>query len=70
MTVKIDGSGKAAVDKDYFWRPISECPRGVKVQLLGKGGVAAYGIWNGRDPFFTHWAPLPVKPRAEENEPT
>lgn len=70
MTVILDNSGKAAVDKTYFWRPIAECPRGVKVQLLGQGGVAIYGIWGGRDEFFTHWAPLPVKPRAEVNETT
>jgi len=55
----IDSTGKVAVDHSYYWQPIASCPRGVKVQLLGQGGVAAYGIWNGREVFWTHWAPLP-----------
>ena len=55
----LDKSGKVAVDREYFWRPIDTCPRGVKVQLLGKGGVAMYGQFNGKDSFYTHWAPLP-----------
>ena len=60
--LQLDGSGAAAVDHEYFWRPMATCPRGLKVQLLGKGGVAIYSHWNGRDKFFTHWAPLPTKP--------
>lgn len=55
----IDSTGAAAVDQNYFWQPISTCPRGVKVQLLGKGGVAMYGQYSVRDTFYTHWAPLP-----------
>jgi hypothetical protein len=65
--VKIDNSGKAAVDVTYFWQPISTCPRGVKVQLLGKGGVAMYGIFTRNDTFYTHWAPLPKVPKGETN---
>ena len=34
---------------------------GVKLQLLGKGGVAVYGTWNGKDTFYTHWAPVPKR---------
>ena len=49
-------------DPDYFWRPMATCPLGVKVQLLGQGGVAIYGSHNGKDPFWTGWAPLPKKP--------
>jgi hypothetical protein len=63
--VCVDSSGTTAVDATYFWQPLETCPRGVKVQLLGKGGVAMYGIFNGRDEFYTHWAPLPKKPRVE-----
>lgn len=55
----LDKSGTVAVDHNYFWQPINTCPRGVKVQLLGKGGVALYGSYNGKDTFYTHWAPLP-----------
>lgn len=48
-----------AVDPDYFWRPMSECPAGVKVQLLGAGGVATYGNYIRGDGFWHGWAPLP-----------
>lgn len=59
--VNISSSG-VAVDQDYYWRPIETCPRGVKVQLLGKGGVAHYGYYTGpRDTFWTDWAPLPKR---------
>ena len=51
-----------AVANDYFWNDnMAECPRGVKVQLLGKSGVAVYGRWNGVDTFWTDWAPLPKR---------
>ena len=56
-----------AVDRTYYWQPMSTCPRGVKVQLLGAGGVAVYGNYNppkpGEKTWWTHWAPLPVKPK-------
>lgn len=61
----LDKSGTVAVDHDYFWRPMDTCPRGVKVQLLGAGGVAMYGTYNGKDKFYTHWAPLPKKPKVD-----
>jgi hypothetical protein len=42
------------------WIPIgTETPKGVKLQLLGKGGVAVYGVWNGKETFWTDWAPIP-----------
>jgi len=47
------------VATDYYWEPMSTCPRGVKVQLLGQGGVAYYGIYNGKDDWPVEWAPLP-----------
>jgi hypothetical protein len=63
MTHTISNDKNVAVATDYYWLPIDkDTPRGVKIQLLGKGGVAAYGIWNGKDTFYTHWAPLPKKP--------
>jgi hypothetical protein len=39
----------------------------VKVQLLGKGGVALYGQYNGKDGFYTHWAPLPKLRRESQS---
>ena len=56
---RLDKTGTVAVDPDYFWQPIETCPLGVKVQLLGVGGVATYGQYCGKDEFFTHWCPLP-----------
>lgn len=56
----------AAVSTTQFWEEMTSCPRGVKVQLLGKGGVAVYGLYDGRNPFWTHWAPVPK--RREENQ--
>lgn len=62
MTHTINSNSTVAVAVDYFWQPIdTNTPRGVKLQLLGKGGVAVYGTWNGKDPFYTHWAPLPKR---------
>lgn len=61
---KIDSTGTAAVATDYYWLPIDEnTPRGVKLQLLGQGGVAQYSSYHG-DPFWQFWAPLP-KRKAE-----
>jgi hypothetical protein len=65
MTVEINSSNTVAVDREYYWQPMDTCPRGVKVQLLGAGGVAVYGQYHGKDPWWTHWAPLPVKPKNE-----
>ena len=64
---KLDSTGAAAVDHNYFWLPIDErTPRNVKVQLIGKAGVAMYGTYNGRDTFHTHWAPLPKFKKDEK----
>lgn len=62
--VRISGDGAAAVDHSYYWRDIdSNTPRGVKLQLLGAGGVAIYGSYDGKDAFWKKWAPLPkVRP--------
>lgn len=60
---EINSARTVAVDREYYWQPMDTCPRGVKVQLLGAGGVAVYGQYHGKDPWWTHWAPLPVKPK-------
>ena len=68
MTHTLNGDKTVAVAVGYYWLPIgSDTPRGVKLQLLGKGGVANYGIWNGKDAFYTHWAPCP-KRRKDDQE--
>lgn len=57
----INVSRTVAVSTTQYWEEMSTCPRGVKVQLLGDGGVAIYGMYDGRNRFFTNWAPLPKK---------
>jgi hypothetical protein len=67
MAVQLNSERNVAVDKTYYWQPIATCPRGVKVQLLGLGGVAVYGQYSGKDAFWTHWAPLPTR-RKDDDE--
>lgn len=57
----INADHTVAVATDYYWNEdMSACPRGVKLQLLGKGGVAVYMEYRG-DPFWVGWAPLPKR---------
>ena len=64
MSVKVTSDGYAVVDTEYFWIAVdADTPRGMKVQLLGKGGVAIYASYDG-DPFWTHWCPLPKKAKT------
>lgn len=60
MTHKLNTDATVAVATDYYWQPIETCPTSVKVQLLGVGGVATYGVYHG-DKFWTDWAPLPKR---------
>lgn len=61
QTTRVDNTGQAAVDSDYYWIPIdSSTPRGCKLQLINKqAGVAMYGVLSYSDNFFSHWCPLP-----------
>lgn len=56
---KLNRDQTVAVAEGVYWNPdMSTCPRGTKVQLKGKGGVAHYHNYNG-DSFWIGWAPLP-----------
>lgn len=57
--------GAAAVALGVYWQPIHTAPTGgEKIQLLSKYGVAVYGSYHGDDHgFWTHWAPLPRRPK-------
>ena len=66
MTYTINTRDSVVVATDYYWMPINkDTPRGVKLQLLGIGGVAVYGEWDGKSRFWTHWAALPKKPTSQ-----
>lgn len=63
---KITSDGAAVVDTEYFWQPIETAPRGVKIQLLSKYGVAVYGQYTQEDQddnWYIMWAPLPKRPK-------
>lgn len=60
-----DSTQTATVDPAYHWQPMSTCPKGTKVQLLGPFGVAIYGQYNGTG-HYQGWAPIPTK----RKEPT
>jgi hypothetical protein len=63
-THTINTAGTVAVATDTYWIPIDkDAPRSVKLQLLSIGGVAQYGTLGSDPTFFTHWAPLPKKPK-------
>lgn len=57
---KLNRDSSVAVAEAIYWNEdMTTCPRGVKVQLLGKGGVAVYGNYDGRSAWWAAWAPLP-----------
>jgi hypothetical protein len=62
---KLDSTKAAVVSNDYYWIPIdASTPTGVKILLLGRGGVASLGQYihrPGQTQFWTHWAALPRK---------
>lgn len=67
MSHTISSRHHVAVAEGFYWQPINEhTPRGVKLQLLGQGGVAIYGQYDGKAKFFTHWAPLPKRRELDE----
>ncbi len=57
---ELNSDRTVAVDREYYWRGMETCPRGVKVQLLGRGGVAVYGQYRGKEDWWMAWAPLPT----------
>ena len=64
---RLDKTNVAAVDENYYWRPIETAPLGAKLQLLTQGGVAIHGKLNRRDRdegFYLGWTPLPNRPEG------
>lgn len=60
MTTKISSDKAAVVETDWLYRPMHTCPRGKRVILYPKHGVAYFGI--GPDGYAIGWAPLPKVP--------
>jgi len=62
---RLDSTKAAVVSTDYYWIPIDHTtPTGVKILLLGRGGVASLGQYFHRPnetQFWDFWAPLPKK---------
>lgn len=54
-----------AVSNEVYWvEDMTACPRGCKVQLLGAGGVAVYGMYDGKDPFWVGWQAVPRRRKS------
>jgi hypothetical protein len=62
MTYRINSDKSAAVSTDQFFRPMSCCPKGVKVIALSKHGVARIDIYSGQDD-LVGWFPMPRVPK-------
>jgi hypothetical protein len=61
---KLDSTRTTVVAQDYYWIPIDQdTPTGVKILLLGRGGVASLGHYEHMPgtQFWEFWAPLPRK---------
>jgi hypothetical protein len=64
VTHTLNSTQTVAVAVDTYWLPIDgKTPRNVKVQLLTIGGIAQYGALGKDISFYTHWAPLPRRPK-------
>ena len=63
-THTLNSTKTVAVATDTYWLPIDkDTPRSVKLQLLSIGGVAQYGTLGSDVSFYTHWCPVPKKPK-------
>lgn len=58
---KINAAKTVAVSTRVKFNPnMIDCPIGVKLQLLGAGGVAVYSEYHG-DKFWKGWSPIPSR---------
>lgn len=63
---KVNKAEHIAVAEGYYLNPdMKQCPIGVKVQLLNPGGVLVYGQYDGKNPHWKAWAPLPRMPKED-----
>jgi hypothetical protein len=66
---RTDSTRTAVVDDAHEWRRMSECPPHRKCLLRNAGGMPAIGTYDGRDPQWTGWVPLPVVPGWMRDDP-
>lgn len=60
----LNSTQTVAVATDTYWILIDkDTPRNVKLQLLTIGGVALYGSLGPDTSFYSHWCPVPKKPK-------
>jgi len=52
----------AITDPDLFFKDMDTCPKGPKVLLLNRAGIASTGSWDGKDKWWIGWFPLPKIP--------
>lgn len=59
--ISIDSTEAALVSKENYWRPIDkDTPIGVKLLVINKpSGVLTSTVLGSREPFFTHYYPVP-----------
>ena len=63
-THTLNSTKTVAVATDTYWLPIDkDTPRSAKLQLLTIGGIATYGNLQNDTFFYTHWCPVPKKPK-------
>ncbi len=62
--IKVNNTRTAAVDQTRYWLPVnSDTPKGVKMLLLTRYGVAHIGHYTGQ-PDIVAWAALPKIPEG------
>ena len=63
--MKLNATKTVAVSTDVYWLEMDSCPIGVKVALLGEGGVALFGIYRKGDEGWQGWSPVPARRKVE-----
>ena len=62
--IKVNNTRTAAVDQTRYWLPVnSDTPKGVKMLLLTRYGVAHIGHYDGQQDVVA-WAALPKIPEG------
>lgn len=57
-----DSTRSAVVSDAIEWQPMRTCPPHMRCQLRNASGMPCYGSWDGKDPQWTGWFPIPKDP--------